>query len=182
MKTHRKIPNLNITPKENLRPPLTILQLCLIAIIVVAGVMGYLAYQQRSDDLNTAANLEDQLVTYAITDEMNQTRTQATSLNSDIADLEEQLEKLQEALQEVQASQLDWETLFSTILSTTDPALEEVAQNGLVINISGTYSNRANLSTYQQKLRNLEMVTSANIPSIDETNLEFVLKLVLQGE
>lgn len=184
MNAYRRIPNINILPKEHIRAPLSLLQACLIVIILVAAVSGGMAYKDWSDNRDEKSRLEQELEDYQITPQMNQRVAQADQLRADITALNDQLSARQQALQELQSRQVDWTEFFSTLLSTSAPVIDEITQSGLEIRITGTASGILQLQQYRSDLLSLGPEFSVDIPELypTEEGLAFQMVIVVKGE
>lgn len=180
MNAYRKIPNINILPKENIRAPLSPLQICLILIIVVAAVFGYMEYQKRSNSLDEIAQLDQELSDYTITTEITQKVAQAEALTNEIAALTEDLSSLQGAYGEIQDKQIDWAELFSTLLSTSAPTLNDIKQSDMKITITGTASGNPQLQQYYNDLMDLSSVVEVDITTINPDH-SFTMEITVAG-
>ena len=175
MNAYAQIPNISLLPEEYRRPLISILQLCLILVILAALSGAYFAFHGKSSQEAGMAGLEAEISRLETEIETSAaTGEQAREISREIDEAGQDLDRARESREYISSEQVSWSKpvllLFNSLPSGV--MLSSVTQDGLKVSIRGTSPDTESLFLYHDCLLNSSETEDVFIQSLSRQKKE----------
>lgn len=175
MNAYAQIPNISLLPEEYRRPLISILQLCLILVILAALIGAYFALQGKSSQEAGVAGLEAEISRLETEIETSAaTAEQAEEISREIDEAGQDLDRARESREYISSEQVSWSKpvllLFNSLPSGV--MLSSVTQDGLKLSIRGTSPDTESLFLYHDRLLDSSETEDVFIQSLSRQKKE----------